>query len=63
MKTDKYHKQVGVGLRAPHVDYFISKKPPLNWLEIHSENYFEPYSTARKKLDNLSIIIRLAATE
>ena len=53
MKTDKYHKQVGVGLRAPHVDYFISNKAPLSWLEIHSENYFEPYSTARKKLRQL----------
>ncbi|WP_341664515.1 DUF692 domain-containing protein [Vibrio sp.] len=53
MKTDKYHKQVGVGLRSPHVDYFISNKPPLSWLEIHSENYFEPYSPARKKLYQL----------
>ena len=41
-----YHAQVGVGLRHPHLDYFLHTNADLppqhrpSWLEIHSENYF-----------------------
>jgi uncharacterized protein (UPF0276 family) len=31
---------VGVGLRARHYDEFLERRPPLGWLEVHSENYF-----------------------
>jgi len=31
---------VGVGLRAPHYREFLSRRPPVDWLEVHSENYF-----------------------
>ncbi|WP_305856276.1 MNIO family bufferin maturase [Balneatrix alpica] len=31
---------VGVGLRAPHYPDFLEQRPPIAWLEAHSENYF-----------------------
>ncbi|NOU01487.1 MAG: DUF692 family protein, partial [Gallionella sp.] len=31
---------VGVGLRTPHYSEFISTRPDVAWLEVHSENYF-----------------------
>ena len=31
---------VGVGLRASHQQQFISERPDVAWLEVHSENYF-----------------------
>ena len=30
----------GVGLRAPHYRAFLEGRPPVGWLEVHSENYF-----------------------
>lgn len=30
----------GVGLRIPHHGYFLTQRPPIGWLEVHSENYF-----------------------
>ena len=30
----------GIGLRPPHVAQVRSDRPPLGWLEVHSENYF-----------------------
>ncbi|MBL8446646.1 MAG: DUF692 domain-containing protein [Zoogloeaceae bacterium] len=30
----------GVGLRAPHYRDFLQERPPVDWLEVHSENYF-----------------------
>ncbi|HEX8955124.1 MAG TPA: DUF692 family protein, partial [Burkholderiaceae bacterium] len=32
---------VGVGLRAPHYRAFLERRPPVGWLEVHSENYLE----------------------
>ncbi|WP_292932487.1 DUF692 family multinuclear iron-containing protein [Noviherbaspirillum sp.] len=31
----------GVGLRAPHYREFLDKRPRVDWLEVHTENYFE----------------------
>jgi uncharacterized protein (UPF0276 family) len=31
---------VGIGLRAPHTVEFIETRPVLDWVEVHSENYF-----------------------
>jgi uncharacterized protein (UPF0276 family) len=45
---------VGVGLRSPHIDYFSSAEQQLSWLEIHSENYFQPHSPARQNLRKLA---------
>ena len=30
----------GIGLRAPHYRAFLDGRPPVGWLEVHSENYF-----------------------
>ena len=30
----------GIGLRAPHVGQIRNARPPIGWLEVHSENYF-----------------------
>ena len=30
---------VGIGLRAPHVAEIVATRPPLGWLEVHTENY------------------------
>ena len=48
-----YHDHIGVGLRSPHITYFQAQKPELNWLEIHSENYFQPHSASRQSLRRL----------
>jgi len=49
-----YHQQVGVGLRTPHLDFFTHQSTSLSWLEIHSENYFQPNSDARHQLRGLA---------
>ncbi len=40
MRTDIPLHGVGVGLRASHYREFLSRLPPVDWLEVHSENYF-----------------------
>lgn len=30
----------GIGLRAPHIAEFLDTRPVLDWIEVHSENYF-----------------------
>lgn len=30
----------GIGLRAPHYRDILEERPPVGWLEVHSENYF-----------------------
>jgi uncharacterized protein (UPF0276 family) len=30
---------VGIGLRAPHYRQLLEERPPVGWLEIHTENY------------------------
>lgn len=32
--------QAGIGLRAPHYLDVLETRPPVGWLEVHSENYF-----------------------
>jgi uncharacterized protein (UPF0276 family) len=40
MRPELTLQGVGVGLRAPHYGEFLSRRPPVDWLEVHSENYF-----------------------
>lgn len=54
MNNEPYHHHAGVGLRHPHLDFFSQHKPPLSWLEVHSENYFQPHSAARQTLRQLA---------
>lgn len=30
---------IGIGLRAPHYDQILEKKPAIDWLEVHTENF------------------------
>ncbi len=62
MKHHTFHDLVGVGLRTPHLDYFSQNQPELSWLEIHSENYFQPNATERHQLQSFASNIKLAAT-
>lgn len=32
---------VGVGLRAPHYRQFLAQRPPVGWLEVHTENFLD----------------------
>ena len=43
----------GIGLRAPHVARVVSERPPLGWLEVHSENYFVDGGPALAVLERL----------
>lgn len=43
----------GIGLRQPHVEQFIQGKPPVNWLEVHSENYLQEHSKRRQQLRHI----------
>lgn len=54
MNTENYHNKIGVGLRSPHIAFFTQQQPNLSWLEIHSENYFQPKSAARQSLRKLT---------
>ncbi|MDN3679622.1 DUF692 domain-containing protein [Vibrio tapetis subsp. quintayensis] len=48
------HPLVGVGLRTPHLDFFEHTPTDLGWLEIHSENYFQPRSPSRIQLNAIA---------
>jgi uncharacterized protein (UPF0276 family) len=39
--SDPREMGVGIGLRAPHYRTFLEQHPQVDWLEIHSENYFD----------------------
>jgi uncharacterized protein (UPF0276 family) len=41
----------GIGLRAPHVARVRAERPPIGWLEVHSENYFVAGGPALAALD------------
>jgi uncharacterized protein (UPF0276 family) len=41
----------GLGLRAPHVRHVLDARPPVPWLEVHSENYFADGGPALAALD------------
>jgi uncharacterized protein (UPF0276 family) len=41
----------GIGLRSPHVPQVRRDRPPLGWLEVHSENYFVDGGPALAALD------------
>nr|WP_086939247.1 DUF692 domain-containing protein [Thaumasiovibrio occultus] len=54
MTLPQYLMPVGVGLRHPHFFDILSAKPTVGWLEIHSENYFQPRSEASLLLAQIS---------
>ena len=45
---------IGVGLRQPHFDFFLNNPNKVDFLEIHSENFFSKNPAATKLLTNIS---------
>ena len=45
--------EVGLGLRAPHLDHILSRKPDVSWFEIISENYMVDGGRALQRLDRI----------
>ena len=45
---------IGIGLRSPHHQQIIAEKPAVDWLEIHSENFFSLHSPQRLDLDAIA---------
>jgi uncharacterized protein (UPF0276 family) len=45
---------VGIGLRAVHHQQILEEKPAVDWLEVHSENFFGAHSAQRKYLDEVA---------
>jgi uncharacterized protein (UPF0276 family) len=44
---------VGIGLRAPHYRTFLNERPRVDWLEVHTENFFDAGSWESHVLDTL----------
>ncbi len=44
---------VGVGFRKPHVVQVLRERPPMDWFEVISENYFAEGGIQRRNLDEL----------
>ncbi|CAH0534726.1 hypothetical protein VST7929_02676 [Vibrio stylophorae] len=47
-------KDVGIGLRAPHLQHVLTTRPPVAWFEVHSENYFGGYNAQREMLQQIA---------
>lgn len=43
----------GIGLRPPHIREILDARPPIPWLEVHSENFFCPGARPRRHLESL----------
>lgn len=43
----------GIGLRAPHYQEIMQKRPAVAWLEVHSENHFAEGGQSLQVLENL----------
>ena len=44
---------VGIGLRAPHFRTFLNERPKADWLEVHTENFFDAGTWDSHVLDAL----------
>lgn len=44
---------VGIGLRAAHYRTFLNERPKVDWLEVHTENFFDAGSWDAHVLDSL----------
>ncbi|CAN5267412.1 hypothetical protein BH11PSE11_BH11PSE11_27920 [soil metagenome] len=44
---------IGIGLRAPHYRQFLEQRPAVDWLEVHTENYFDSGGWDAHVLDQL----------
>ena len=50
INADPIPATAGIGLRGPYHNEFIDRRPPVAWLEAHSENYFAEDGIARGAL-------------
>jgi uncharacterized protein (UPF0276 family) len=50
---------IGVGLRGPHIGHVLQHRPPMDWFEIISENYFAEGGIARANLESIRTAYRL----
>jgi uncharacterized protein (UPF0276 family) len=50
----------GIGLRAQHHAELLERRPPLGWLEVHSENHFARGGVQRKVLDEVRSLYPLS---
>ncbi len=50
----------GIGLRTPHVARVLHERPPIAWLEVHSENYFADHGPAIVSLERVRSIYPLS---
>jgi uncharacterized protein (UPF0276 family) len=50
---------VGVGLRSPHIALVMRDRPPMDWFEIISENYFAQGGIDRAQLESMRSTYRL----
>lgn len=53
MDSNKLPARAGIGLRGPHIAELLATKPALDWLEVHSENYFGSGGPALRQLDQV----------
>jgi len=44
---------VGVGLRAPHFQAFLDRRPAVDWIEVHTENLFNQQGRDAQVLEQL----------
>src|SRR5258708_26449161 len=44
---------VGVGFRTPHARHVLRERPPMDWFEVISENYFAEGGIQRANLEAL----------
>lgn len=45
--------RAGIGLRSPHFSEIIADKPAIDWLEVHSENFFADGGEPHKLLESV----------
>lgn len=51
--TQPVPARAGIGLRAPHMRALLDGRPPVAWLEVHSENYFAEGGRAVTELEEV----------
>lgn len=50
MNTHTQQPTVGIGLRQPHYQAFRATRPEVDFIEVHSENFFNPHDAAAQVL-------------
>lgn len=51
--TQPMPASAGIGLRQPHHTQVLAERPPVDFLEVHSENYFQAGGSALQFLDGV----------